>query len=88
MKKKAFFIIFKRFSAAKDSVRPESAPSTLLRKLNILKNLSQNIVIVFNLIRFFVRPQLFNRSARCHGLFIGIAMEAAIRNCEGKIVFL
>ena len=40
----------------------------LLRKSNTLKSLSQNIV--FNLNRVFVRPQLFDRSASCHGLFI------------------
>ena len=30
--------------------------------------------IVFNLIQFLVHPQLFGRSARCHGLLIKIAM--------------
>ena len=46
----------------------------LLRKSNTLKRLSQNVV--FNLIRFFVRPQLFGRGACCHGLFIKIAMSS------------
>ena len=48
---------------------------TLLRKSNTIKSLSQDIV--FNLIQFFVRPQLFDRSAYSHGLFIEITMTAA-----------
>ena len=50
----------------------------LLRKSNTLKSLSQNIV--FNMIRLFVRPQLFGRNARYHGLFLKIAM---VFTCSG-----